>query len=379
MALRGAPVRWRIGLVIASVWLCAGCGPSAIVPSLTLDEIAAERRRQEIAQLRDYFGQLHRLDTVAYRIVTANREFCKQWVIAQIGLFAARPASLPSKYRKFSAEALGLRWVRPTVISVADGGPAALAGIISKDELISFNNEPVPVTATVRWINAFLEDNLDRPFKVVLLRDDEYKTFTINPVMGCAIPIKLDVTPVPNAFTDYKQIVIQSGFLRSLRADADLATIVGHELAHVNMGHYQKKTINGYIGQVGGLVVDGGFLMGGIWTGGAFSNYLHNAGLMAFSVAFEMEADYVGAYYAARAGYDIAGTEEVWRTVSLEAPSMIRTATTHPTSPVRYLQMKKVIDEIADKKRRGVALLPELKTTQVRSEPEPAGDTANTQ
>ena len=92
-----------------------------------------------------------------------------------------------------------------------------------------------------------------------------------------------------------------------------------------------------------------------------------------------MEADYVGAYYAARTGYDIAGTEEVWRTVSLEVPSMIRTATTHPTSPVRYLQMKKVIDEIADKKRRGVTLLPELKTTQVRSEPEPASDTANTQ
>jgi hypothetical protein len=36
-------------------------------------------------------------------------------------------------------------------------------------------------------------------------------------------------------------------------------------------------------------------------------------------------------------------------------------------------------DEIADKKRRGVRLLPELKTTtQVRNEPEPAGDTANT-
>ena len=100
-------MRWRIGLVIASVWLCAGCGPSAIVPSLTLDEIAAERRRQEIAQLRDYFGQLHRLDTVAYRIVTANREFCKQWVIAQIGLFAATPASLPSKISKIFRRGLG--------------------------------------------------------------------------------------------------------------------------------------------------------------------------------------------------------------------------------------------------------------------------------
>jgi membrane-associated protease RseP (regulator of RpoE activity) len=186
------------------VLLCAGCGPSAIVPSLTLDEIAAERRRQEIAQLRDYFTQVHRLDTVAYRIVTANREFCKKWLIAQIGMTAATPQSLPSKYRKFSAEALGLRWVRPTVISVVENGPAAAAGIVDKDELVSFNGEPVSVTATFRWINAFLEDNGEQPFTVVLQRDGEYKTFTITPVIGCAIPVALDVNPEAGAFTDLK-------------------------------------------------------------------------------------------------------------------------------------------------------------------------------
>jgi len=34
---------------------------------------------------------------------------------------------------------------------------------------------------------------------------------------------------------------------------------------------------------------------------------------MAFSVGFEREADYGGAYYAARAGYEVAGAEEFWR------------------------------------------------------------------
>jgi Zn-dependent protease with chaperone function len=277
------------------VGLCAGCGPSAVVPSMTLDDIAAERRRQEIAQLRDYYAQLRRLDTVAYRIRTANREFCKKWLIPHIGLFAATPESLPLKYRKFSAEALGLRWVRPTVISLVDDGPAAKAGIVDKDELISFNGEKVPVTATIRWINAFLEENGEWPIAVVVRHDDEDKTFTVKPVVGCAIPVNLDISPEPNASTDYKQIIIQSGILRLPRSEADLAAIVGHELAHVTMSHYQKKTINGFIGQAGGLVVDGGFLVGGIWTGGAFSSYLHQTGLMAFSVAFEMEADYVGA------------------------------------------------------------------------------------
>jgi Zn-dependent protease with chaperone function len=371
-------VRKRFWPVIAGVLLCSACaGPSTNIPNSSKDDIAAERRRQEIAQLQDYYSQLHRLDTVAYHIVTANREFCKQWLIAQIGLLAATPQSMPSKYRKFSAEALGLRWVRPTVISIADGGPAALAGIVDKDELVSFNGEPIPVTATLRWINAFLEDNGERPITVVLMRDNELKTFTINPVIGCAIPIVLETNPVPNAFTDYKKIVIQTGILRVLRTNSDLAVVVGHELAHVTMSHYQKKSLNGFLGEASGALVDGGFLLGGIYTGGAFSNYLHRAGLNAFSVGFELEADYVGAYYATRAGYDISGAEEVWRAMSLENPSSIGLATTHPTTPLRYLQMRKTIEEIADKKRRNLPLVPEMKAAKIDAVPASAPQIPN--
>ncbi len=341
---------------ILVVWLCTACaGPDAVVPSLTLGEIADERRRQEIGQFRDYFAELTKINTVAYRITTANREFCDKWVIPQMGLFAATPTSLPSKYRKFSREALGLRWVRPTVISIVPDGPAAKAGMKEKDELISFNGETVPVTATLRRINAFLEENGERPITVVVKRDDEDMTFTVTPVTGCAIPINLETNPETNAYTDYSKIVIQSGWLRLTRTEADVAVVVRHELAHNTMGHYRKKRTNGLLGAIGGSAVDGGFLLGGISTGGAFSNYLEIAGMNAFSVAFELEADYVGSYYAARAGYDISGAEEVWQRLSLESPSSIRKASTHPTTPVRYLQMRKVIAEIADKKAKNLA------------------------
>jgi Zn-dependent protease with chaperone function len=359
-------VRKRFWPVIAGVLLCAACAmPSSDVPTLSKDDIAAERRRQEIAQLRDYYAQVHRVDSVAYRILTANRRYCKKWVVAQTGMIAATPQSLPKKYRKFSATALGLRWVRPTVISVAEGSPAALAGIIDKDELVSFNNEPIPVTATFRWINAFMEENEERPVKVVLRRGDEEKTFVMTPVIGCAIPITFEIDPTPNSFTDYSKIAIQSGILRVTRSDADLAIVLGHELAHVTMGHYDKTTINGLVGMAGGLVIDGGFLLGGMWTGGAFGNYLHTVGMMAFSVGFEMEADYVGAYYAARAGYDISGAAEVWRAYSLEVPSSIGMKSDHPTSPVRFLQMAKTIEEIADKQRRHLPLEPNLKEKHI--------------
>ncbi len=360
--------RWVV--LIANVWLCAACaGPSTNVPALLPDDIATERRKQETAQLRDYFAQLQRLDTVAFRIGTANRADCKEWVAAQIGLLAVTPQSLPRKYKSFSAEALNLTSTKPTVISVVDGSPAAAAGIVTGDEITAFNGEPIPLTATPRWINSFLKDNGERPIKIALRHDGVDQTRAVNPVMACAIPIELETNPVPNAFTDYKKIVIQSGILRMLRTDADLATIVGHELAHVNMGHYQKKLQNALLGEFGGALVDGGFLLGGIYTGRAFSNYLGRAGARAFSVAFEREADYVGAYYATRAGYDISGAEEVWRAMALEDPASIRTAKTHPTSPERFLFLRKVTEEIADKKRRILPLVPELKVIEVDAAP----------
>ena len=41
----------------------------------------------------------------------------------------------------------------------------------------------------------------------------------------------------------------------------------------------------------------------------------------------------------------------------------MRLATTHPTTPERFVQMQNVAAEIADKKRRQLPLLPELKVT----------------
>ena len=362
-------------MAYACLVLCAACaGPSANFPDLPADDVAAERRRQEIAQLRDYYAQLRRLDTVAFRIRTANSADCKERVSGQIGLLAVTPRSLPRKFQSFSAEALDLRWVRATVVSVVEGSPAAAAGIVKGDELMTFNNELVPVSGTSRWIGDFLLSNGDRPVRVTFKREGENRTVEVKPVIGCAIPVNLETNTELNAYTDFKKIVIYSSFLRVARTDDRLATIVGHELAHVNMGHYQKKMQNSLLGEFGGALVDGGFLLGGIYTGRAFTDYMGKVGAMAFSVAFEREADYVGAYYATRAGYDVAGAEEVWAAMGLENPTSIRKATTHPTSPVRFLQMRKIAEEIADKKRRNLPLVPELKVSEADAGPAPRED-----
>ena len=120
-----------------------------------------------------------------------------------------------------------------------------------------------------------------------------------------------------------------------------LILVVGHELAHANLDHLNKRRANAVIGWIGGVAADAGIMLGGMSTYGALSRVLTQAGARAFSVAFEREADYVGAYYAARAGYDLTGSEEIWRTFALEDPESIRITTDHPITPLRLSRCRR--------------------------------------
>lgn len=355
--------------VLTGVVLVGACAPVSKLPALPADEVRAEQRLEQIAYIRKYYAELHRVDTVAFRIRTANSADCHGWGSPQIGLHAATPQSLPSKYRSYSREALDLTWMRPTVISVVDGSPADKAGIVKGDEITSLNGELIPLTGTARWMAGWLNHYRPDTLQANIRRDGVDRLVTITPVMGCAIPIEYVTNDATNAYTDGKKIVIHSAIVELAKTDAQLAQVIGHELAHANLGHIDKQKANRVIGAVGGTLIDVGFLTGGISTGGAFGKEFTKAGARAFSVNFEREADYVGAYYAARAGYDLDGVEEVWRAFGLAKPDSIRIASTHPIMPVRFVQMKKVAAEIAEKRRRDLPLVPDLKVIEVRHEP----------
>jgi hypothetical protein len=275
------------------------------------------------------------------------------------------PRSLPRRFRSFAAEALGLSWARPTVISVADGSPAASAGIRDHDEIIAFNGELIPVTGTPGWMGGWLKANGEKPVRVDLRRDGIDRTVTLTPATACSMPINYVVNDGANAASSDNGITINSGIVSLAKTDAQLAVVIGHEMAHANLGHLNKRGVNAMMGFAGGLAVDAGIMMGGLPTGGVFTREFMKGGARAFSVGFEREADYVGAYYAARAGYDLTGAEELWWTMGQQSdPSSLRFARTHPLAPVRFLQLRAVAAEIADKERRHLPLVPELKSAQ---------------
>lgn len=111
-----------------------------------------------------------------------------------------------------------------------------------------------------------------------------------------------------------------------------------------------------------------GALIGGVITvatGVDVTSLGSDIGGAAFSQGFESEADYVGLYHTARAGYPIAEAPKFWRRMAASNPGAIHIAgSTHPSTAVRFLALEESVKEIQRKKAAGIRLAPEEKPSQ---------------
>jgi predicted Zn-dependent protease len=112
---------------------------------------------------------------------------------------------------------------------------------------------------------------------------------------------------------------------------------------------------------LGGLLLDGIAAAGGVNTQGTFTKAGMRIGADHANVEFEAEADYVGMYYMARAGYSTAGVEDIWRKMAVEAPQSIFIKSDHPTTPARFLAIAATSSEIEAKRTKGEPLTPNQK------------------
>ncbi len=353
----------RRGVAVACLAVCisACAGPATEFPTVGSGDVAAEQERQLSYRLLSYVEQNSRLQSVYHRVAAANVEFCGKRVAGRLGIWAAAVKDVPERYRAVAQSTLKLDSDYPTIVAVFDGAPAARAGILAGDILLAVNGEAVPNDDVQAWLASRLETNSRANVRLDVFRSGKRIPVSILPEVACAHPVALAIDNDPNAFTDGKRIVVFSGLLRLAQNDAELATVLGHELAHINMGHIDKKTGNEIAGAIGGLVIDVALAVAGVNSQGAFSKGFGSAGRQAFATDFEREADYVGTYYVARAGYDPAQAERFWRTLAQENPQQIFFAGLHPTSPERFLLMQQANAEIANKRRLKMPLRPELK------------------
>ena len=360
----------HFGALLCAAVVCAAAAcatPDTQLPDTdtAATEQAAEDQRRYVLGSR--LDTQRRVRNVAYRVLTANADLCGEEVAPALGLYSMQLDGVPREYRQ-TAVGLWSLGARPRIMHVVPGSAAARAGLAPGDILLAVNGRRVGEgrDAAKRYVEAINEAKPHTSMHMVVERGGKQLSFNLMPSAICDYPVLVNHDNSANAFTDGKRIVVNDGILKIARSDEELALVIGHELAHITRGHIDKKTRNAVLAGAGGLAIDVAFAVFGVNTQGAFTDLSINAGAQAFSQGFEKEADYVGIYHMARAGYDTKGVERFWRQMAAEDPASITFAGTHPTSTERYALIAKTHEEVAAKRAANQPLMPNIKSAAKR-------------
>ena len=156
------------------------------------------------------------------------------------------------------------------------------------------------------------------------------------------------------AYTDGRKIYFSQKMIDNFQNLEEFALVYSHELAHLILTHVNKKFLNRFSAAMFGAVIDS------LVSADYWADYAGNKGELAYSKEFESEADYVGLYFAARAGVDLDKAISFFRTLAILDPKRIHSnySETHPSTVERFLAMEKTIDEIHRKIATNQPLIP---------------------
>lgn len=100
-------------------------------------------------------------------------------------------------------------------------------------------------------------------------------------------------------------IFIHRGILAYMSSEDELASVIGHEIAHVTERHGRKRQRKQLLGQTAGMLA---WLTTGVGELAGVANSFTNQHISGFGREAELEADRLGAEYMARAGYNPMAT-----------------------------------------------------------------------
>ncbi|MEW6429004.1 MAG: M48 family metalloprotease [Thermodesulfobacteriota bacterium] len=358
-------------ILVLSAFLLAGCAtPTTRYNQSDAKEVTEEQKKQQVIAIRTYQKHLARLMDVGYPILVKNRPLCEDQVRPSLGMNVKSKELYKEEFQAVYGEAYGLA-DRFRITLVPRGSSAHEAGLRVGDEILAANGKPLDAgdATAEKWAAAAGEYTMGTPVTFRLLRDGKEIEATATPKEICGYGIDLVAADAVNAMADGKNIILTYGMLRFVETDLELATVLSHELAHNIMAHREAALQNAKVGGAVGLVFDIAAAAFGVNTQGAFTRAGMNAGSRHKSQEFEMEADYVGLYLLAQAGYPVDGAPDFWRRMAAGHPESIEESLhgSHPSSAQRYTALEKTVAEINDKRAQGKPLQPEQR--DIKPEP----------
>lgn len=134
----------------------------------------------------------------------------------------------------------------PVIAAVADGGPAAQAGIRAGDTVTAIAGKPVEAIVANGSNESLAADSLadfvagqtpETPFVMSLRRGERTFDVNVTPARHCAARFILSVDNTVEAHSDGRNIAVSTGSMQFVASDDELAWLTGHELGHVVLRH----------------------------------------------------------------------------------------------------------------------------------------------
>jgi predicted Zn-dependent protease len=184
---------------------------------------------------------------------------------------------------------------------------------------------------------AKMSELADAEWKFVVIDDDSINAFTT----GCCY------------------VYVHRGLLRNLNSESELASVLGHEVAHVTARHPQERTTRGVLATLAATAA-------AMYTGSGAVADLASLGASAWMQGYgrenELEADRLGLKYSTRAGYRPEAMTEVFemfkqgerferdraRAEGREPRIYHGLFSSHPTPDARAIQAAKMSANVVD-------------------------------
>jgi len=139
-------------------------------------------------------------------------------------------------------------------------------------------------------------------------------------------------------------VFVTKGLLRTLRSEAELAGVLGHEITHVVHGHYLAAVKKGGFAQMAGGIIEARSGNGAL--SGAMISMVRDIYAKGLDQSDEYDADRYGMLWAARAGYAPSGLVQSLRAVaggSAQDANYQMLLATHPPAQERIARLDPLV------------------------------------
>jgi hypothetical protein len=204
-----------------------------------------------------------RVGAIVYRLARSGSASCPDRY-PLTGLLFHHLAEYEAKDRPLMIGRYGLDR-GPGVLTVLAGTPAAAAGLVAGDVLLSVHGRPFPSPARIaaetkrkKWrpmlegSEKLLEDALRAgPATLAILRQGQQRELVLTSEPGCIGRVRLARSDQMNAFSLRGYVVMTTAMLGYVRSEDELAVVLGHELSHSILGHQGLRDEEGLLAGLG--------------------------------------------------------------------------------------------------------------------------------